>query len=122
MEPKRSPLCMASPSKQAVPDNWETLSHYHRTAVQFLFCDALGMMLGVGVPILRSLDIVRFCCQRRRSSVSTRSRLRSQPASASTPKDWDAASFVAAMIDSGEERGTLDHTLIKAAEVLEAEL
>jgi len=120
---REAPVFVAAPHQQAIPENWTRLSPYQRTVIQMLFCDTLGSILGAGVPILRSLDVVRQLLPRAQAE-----RLDEIKESIKAGERFDAArlemlpAFVVALIARGEEEGTLNVTLLKAADALETEL
>ncbi|HEY3332527.1 MAG TPA: type II secretion system F family protein [Capsulimonadaceae bacterium] len=116
-------LLLAAPSTKYVPENWSKLSYYQRTTNMYLFCETWGSLLGSGVPILRSMDVVAELLPRvqaeqlfaAKRAISAGERINAARIEGLPP-------FVAALIDQGEERGTLDMTLVKAADVLLIEL
>ena len=113
----------AAPQTDRQPHSWNNLSQYQRTVIQFLFCQTLGTILGCGVPILRSLDIVKCLLPRLQAE-----RLDIAKADIMAGERMDPGRLemlpacIIALIERGEEAGTLNSTLLRAAEILETEL
>lgn len=117
------PLLIAGPSDATPPETWEAMSPFQRTLSQYLFCEAWGSLFASGVPILRTFDVVTELLPR-----VQRERLKDMTARITAGQPLDLAKlgalpkFVAGMGDRGEAAGTMDITLIKAAEALRDEL
>jgi type II secretory pathway component PulF len=120
---REAPFFFANVSKIPQPENWESLSLYRRTTIQLLFCETLGEILSAGAPILRSLDIVRWLLpqiQRERLDEIKASIMAGEPMNPA--RLGMLPSCIAALLAKGEMDGTLNSTLLRAAEILENEL
>jgi type II secretory pathway component PulF len=91
-------------------------------AGQYLFLEAWGQILSVGVPILRSIDVITEMLP-----LKDRVSLAEARDAIANGRPLDAArfsmlpGFAVAMIDRGEAEGALDTALLKAAEALMVE-
>ena len=113
----------ASPSTQAQPESWEDLSQYQRTVIQLLFCETLGTILGSGVPILRSLGVVRWLLPKVQAERLDEAKEGIAAGERMNPGRLGLLpACIVALIDAGEEAGTLNSTLLRCAEILETEL
>ncbi|MDR3709928.1 MAG: type II secretion system F family protein [Capsulimonadaceae bacterium] len=116
-------IFLAAPSSRRLPESWDALSPYQRTAIQLLFCDTWGAILGAGVPILRSMEVVRWLLPSEQALLLDEAREAVANGQRMSPARLGMLpAFVSAMIDNGEETGTLNSALVKVAKTLEAEL
>ena len=116
-------LLINSPAGQTIEDDWDLMSEYKRNVVQLLFCEAFGSLLSYGVPILRTLELMKSLIPAKQ-----RDNMDQMYASVKAGEPIDIgrlgilSPFVVSLIQFGEEHGLLDRSLLKAAEIIENEL
>lgn len=118
-----SRVFMLNPSEQPAPADWADLSPYQQAVTRMLFCEAFGMMLQSGVPILQAMEqaamllptVQREKMMEARFSVRSGDRI-------GLDRLGILPRFACELIRHGEENGTLDSALDRAARVLAHEL
>jgi len=116
-------LLINAPAGQTIEDDWTQMSEYKRNIVQLLFCEAFGSLLSYGVPILRTLELMKSLVPAKQ-----RGNMTLMYASVKNGEPIDIgrlgilSPFVVSLIQFGEEHDLLDRALLKAAEIIENEL
>lgn len=118
-----SGIFLLNPSEKPLPDDWAQLSPYQQTVTQLLFCESFGMLLMSGVPILQAMEHVatllptlqRERMMEARERVKTGDRLELE-------RLGFLPRFTTELIAHGEEAGTLDSALDRAAKIFGHEL
>ena len=114
---------LLNPSEQPAPDDWADLSPYQQTVTLLLFCEAFGLMLQSGVPILQAMEHAstllpatqRDKMMEARTDVQAGDRI-------GLERLGILPRFAVELIRHGEEMGTLDSALDRAARVFAHEL
>jgi len=118
-----SGVFLLNPSEKPLPDDWAELSPYQQTVTQLLFCETFGLMLSSGVPILRAMEHVATLLPLTQQNRMLEARDRVNMGDPLHPDRLGfLPRFAVALIAHGEEAGTLDSTLDRAAKVLEHQL
>ena len=114
---------LLNPSEEPLPDDWAQLSPYQQTVTQLLFCESFGLMLMSGVPILRAMEHVATLLPASQQGRIVEARERVREGDRMYPDRFGfLPRFATEMIAHGEEAGTLDSTLDRAAKVFGHEL
>ena len=114
---------LLNPSEKPLPDDWAQLSPYQQTVTQLLFCESFGLMLLSGVPILRTMEHVATLLPLAQQARIQEARSRVKEGDRMDPDRFGfLPRFATALIAHGEEAGTLDSTLDRAAKILERQL
>lgn len=106
------------------PQNLKHMRHDHRAFTLMVFCRMFGLLLSSGVPILQSMELTAEILPpvQREAWLEVREKIR-VGARVSVAEFFPE--FVLMLIKIGEETGSLDQTMLKAADyyhhVLEAE-
>lgn len=119
------PLFLFSGSSGRPPESWAGLTRYQRAMTLALFLEAFSAMLIAGVPILQVMELIRDLLPRRQADqwMAVRFAVRNGSRSDAVMRQMAIfPQFVLEMVRIGEESGSLDRTLHKAAEVLERDL
>ncbi len=118
-----SGVFLLNPSDKPLPDEWAQLSPYQRTVTQLLFCESFGMMLLSGVPILRAMEHVATLLPDTQRDRIMEARERVREGDRMYPDRFGfLPRFATELIAHGEEAGTLDSALDRAARVFGHEL
>jgi len=114
---------LLNPSEKPLPDDWAALSPYQQTVTQLLFCETFGLMLSSGVPILRTVEHVATLLPLTQRDRILEARERVKEGDPLYPDRLGfLPRFASALIAHGEETGTLDSTLDRAAKIFGHEL
>lgn len=118
-----SGVFLLNPSDKPLPDNWGELSPYQQTVTQLLFCETFGLMLSSGVPILRAMEHVATLLPGAPGSRILEARERVKEGDRMNPDQFGfLPRFATELIAHGEEAGTLDSALDRAAHIFEHQL
>ena len=118
-----SGVFLLNPSEEPLPDDWAQLSPYQQTVTQLLFCESFGLMLMSGVPILRAMEHVATLLPAAQQDRIVEAQERVREGDRMHPDQFGfLPRFATEMIAHGEEAGTLDSTLDRAARVFGHEL
>ncbi len=118
-----SGVFLLNPSDKPLPDDWGELSPYQQTVTQLLFCETFGLMLSSGVPILRAMEHVATLLPGAPGSRILEARERVKTGDRINPDQFGfLPRFAVALIADGEEAGTLDSALDRAANIFEHQL
>ena len=114
---------LLNPSEKPLPGDWAQLSPYQQTVTRLLFCESFGLMLQSGVPILRAMEHVATLLPGAQRDRVLEARERVKAGDRMDPARFGfLMRFATEMIAHGEEAGTLDSTLDRAAKVFGHEL
>lgn len=118
-----SNVFLLNPSDKPLPDDWAELSPYQQTVTQLLFCETFGLMLSSGVPILRTMEHVAALLPLAQRDRILEARARVKEGDRMDPAQFGfLPRFAVALIAHGEETGTLDSALERAANIIEHQL
>ena len=118
-----SGIFLLNPSEKPLPETWEQLSSYQQKMTQLLFCESFGLLLSSGVPILRAMEHIGTLLPLAQQGQMQEARARvkiGDPLHAI--RLGFLPRFAAALIAHGEEVGTLDSALDRAAQIVGHEL
>ncbi len=114
---------LLNPSEEPLPDDWAQLSPYQQTVTLLLFCETFGLMLSSGVPILQTMEHVATLLPSAQGSRILEARERVRTGDRMEPARFGfLPRFAAELIAHGEEAGTLDSALERAANIFEHQL
>ncbi|MDQ2688237.1 MAG: sigma-70 family RNA polymerase sigma factor [Armatimonadota bacterium] len=117
------PLLFVLPMDRTSTRDWESLTDYQRLVTRLLFCETFGLLLRAGVPILQTLEIVADLlppAQKEKMREASEDVRLGRPLA---PGRLDILPrFAVELIAMGEEHGTLDLELERAANIFEREL
>lgn len=118
-----SGVYLLNPTEQPLPDDWAQLSPYQQTVTQLLFCESFGLMLSSGVPILRAMEHVATLLPDVQRDRFLEARERVKTGDRMAPEQFGfLPRFATELIAHGEEAGTLDSALDRAANIFEHQL
>ena len=118
-----SGVFLLNPSDKPLPDDWAQLSPYQQTVTQLLFCETFGLMLLSGVPILRAMEHVVTLLPGAQGSRILEARERVKTGDRMDPDQFGfLPRFATELIAHGEEAGTLDSAMERAAHIFEHQL
>lgn len=114
---------LLSPSDHTAPDNWTELSAYQQQVTRMLFCEAFGLMLQSGVPILQAMENAALLlpAAQREKMMEARAGVRAGDR-IGLDRLGILPRFACELIRRGEETGTLDSALDHAARILSHDL
>ena len=114
---------LLNPSERAAPEDWADLSPYQQAVTRMLFCEAFGMMLQSGVPILQAMEQAAMLLPivQREKMMEARFGVRSGDR-IGLDRLGILPRFACELIRHGEENGTLDSALDHAARILAHDL
>jgi len=113
-----SGLFLLNPSEQPMPDDWEQLSPYQQTVTRLLFCESFGMLLLSGVPILQAMEHIAMLLPmaQRNWMLEASERVKAGDRLILEQIEF-LPRFATGLIAHGEETGTLDSALDRAAKI-----
>lgn len=120
-----APLLLVNPGGPPPPADWAQLSDYQKTVLRVLFCETLGLLLVSGVPMLQALDLLAelLPVAQREALRAVRDAVREGDRMPPILKQLGILpGFALEMIALGEETGSLDRALERAADVFQHEL
>lgn len=114
------PIFLINSSGRAVPDDWDNFPPYQKTLTLLLFCETFGLLLASGAPILQTMEVMAEMLPPVQKEAMMQARL------AIRNGDPMRLPFLPRLVQEllaiGEEAGTLDLTLDRAAAIYEHEL
>ena len=117
-DPSGAGLFLLNPTEKPLPEDWAQLSPYQQTVTQLLFCESFSLMLSSGVPILRAMEHVATLLPLGQQAGIQEARGRVKEGDRMYPERFGfLPRFAAELIAHGEEAGTLDSALDRAAKV-----
>lgn len=109
---------LLNPTEKPLPEDWAELSPYQQTVTQLLFCETFGLMLSSGVPILRTMEHIDVLLPLSQRDRMQEARERVKEGNRMDPERLGfLPRFAFALIAHGEETGTLDSALDRAAHI-----
>jgi RNA polymerase sigma factor (sigma-70 family) len=116
---------LINPGSRPRPADWAELSSYQQTVLLALFCEAFGLLLVSGVPILQAMEVLAELLppsQREGLVAAGEAMRRGERSSSGLERLGILPRFAIELIAIGEETGSLDVTLDRAASIFLHEL
>jgi RNA polymerase sigma-70 factor (ECF subfamily) len=118
-------IFLINPSSTPIPADWAELSSDQQTVLLALLCEAFGMLLDSGVPILQAMEILAELlppAQREGMRAAREAARSGERISTALERLGILPRFAIELMAIGEEAGRLDVTLDRAAGIFRHEL
>jgi RNA polymerase sigma-70 factor, ECF subfamily len=118
-------IFLINPSNRPIPTDWAELSTDQQTVLLALLCEAFGMQLAAGVPLLQAMEILAELlppAQREGMQAAHKAVRSGERISTALEQLGILPRFAMELIVIGEETGCLDVTLDRAAGIFRHEL
>jgi type II secretory pathway component PulF len=118
-------IFLINPSSRPIPADWAELSTDRQAALLALLCEAFGMQLAAGVPLLQAMEILAELlppAQREGMQAAQKAVRKGERLSTALEQLGILPRFAMELMVIGEETGCLDVTLDRAAGIFRHEL